>query len=135
MAGRGNLKSPERIEAIVRALRIGNTRRAACQAADLAEDTLARWMKRDAGLCGAVVKAEAEAEQRFLGQVAKAAAEGTWTAAAWWLERRKHQDYGRRDRVDMTIDLRREAERLAAANGLDPDAVMAEAERILADSQ
>jgi Transposase len=56
-----------------------------------------------------------------VGQVAKAAAEGTWTAAAWWLERRKHQDYGRRERVDMTIDLRREAERLAAANGLDPE--------------
>ena len=35
----------------------------------------------------------------------------------------------------MTIDLRREAERLAAANGLGPDAVMAEAERILADSR
>jgi hypothetical protein len=36
-----------------------------------------------------------------------------------------------RERVDMTVDIRREAERVAAEAGLDPDAVLAEAERIV----
>ena len=55
----------------------------------------------------------------------------TWTAAAWWLERRKNSDYARRDKVEMTVDLRREAERLAAEQGLDPSEVLAEAEAIM----
>jgi hypothetical protein len=44
------------------------------------------------------------------------------------LERRRPDDFGKRDRVEVTFDFRREAERL----GLDPDQAIAEAERILA---
>ena len=47
---------------------------------------------------------------------------GWWTAAAWWLERRKNGDYARHDKLDMQIDIRKEAERLAAEQGLDADA-------------
>ena len=57
----------------------------------------------------------------------------SWQAAAWWLERRKSDDYARRDKVDMTVDVKREAERIAASMGLDPDAVLAEAQRVLAE--
>ncbi len=74
-----------------------------------------------------------EAEQRFLGQVAQAA-KTNWQAAAWWLERRKHEDFGRREKVDMTLDAKKDAERVAAGLGLDADAVLAEAERILKES-
>jgi len=48
-----------------------------------------------------VEKAEAEAEQRFLGQVASAA-RTTWQAAAWWLERRRPAEYRQRSGVEMT---------------------------------
>jgi hypothetical protein len=47
------------------------------------------------------------------------------------LERRKYQDYARRDKVEMTIDVRKEAERLASELGLDPAEVLAEAEAIM----
>ena len=132
-AGSPGKRSPERETAILNALRVGNTRRASAQAAEVSEDTLANWCKADSVFLGAVIKAEADAELRFLGQVAKAAAANNWQAAAWWLERRKHEDYSRREKMDMTLDVRKEAQRIAAANGLDPEAVLAEAERVLAE--
>jgi hypothetical protein len=88
-------------------------------------------MDKDATFRDAVEKAEADAEVRYSAQVAKAATDGTWQAAAWWLERRRHTDYGRKDRVDMNLDVRREAEKMAAELGLDADAIMAEAEAVL----
>ena len=102
MSGRPSLRSPQRETAILNALRVGNTRRAAAAAAEISEDTLARWQHADAVFRGAVEKAEADAEQRFLGNVAKAAQDGTWTAAAWWLERRRHADYRKREGVELT---------------------------------
>ena len=95
-------RSPEREQAILNALRLGNTRRNSAAYAEISDDTLARWMDADAEFRGAVTKAEADAEARFLGQIAKAAADGTWTAAAWWLERRRHEDYRKRDGVELT---------------------------------
>lgn len=123
-------RSPQREQAILNSLRLGNTRRAAAAYAEVSHETFYRWLD-DVTFRDAVEKAEADAETRFLGQVAKAAADGTWTAAAWWLERRRNADYARRDKVEMTVDLRKEAERLAAEQGLDPSEVLAEAEAIM----
>lgn len=128
-------KTPERIEAILAALRLGNTRRAAAACADIAPRTFYNWLEddEDGTLLHAVEKAEAEAEAFYLRAVQTAAQDPkTWTAAAWWLERRKYGDYGRKDKVEMSIDLRKEAERIAAEQGLDPAEVLAEAEAIMA---
>lgn len=115
--------------AILDALRIGCTRRAAAAKGDISEDTFARMMA-DADFAEAVRKAEGEAEAVYTSVVAQATAT-SWQAAAWWLERRKYMDFGRHDRVDVTMDARKEAERLAAELGLDPETIMAEAEAIL----
>ncbi len=124
-------RSPEREKAILAALQVGNTRRASVRAAEISEDTFARWMAADADFRGAVQKAEADAELRFLGQVAKAAAGRSWQAAAWWLERRQYADYARRERMDVTMDVRKVAERLAAdLDGVSADELVATAERI-----
>lgn len=117
--------------ALLDALRLGNTRRAAAAVADISKDTFYRMLD-DATFRTAVEKAEAEAEAAHVTVIAKAANDGTWQASAWWLERRKHEDYAQRSKVDMSIDIKREVERIAAANGLDPDEVLAEAERVLA---
>ena len=124
-------KSPEREKAICDSLEVGNTRRASCVGAGISEDTFARWMAADESFSGRVKEAEAKAEQRFLGHVS-AAALTTWQAAAWWLERRKHEDFGRRDRMDMARELHREGSRMAKENGLEESKVMAEVEAILA---
>lgn len=83
------------------ALRVGNTRTAAVHAAEISLETLRRWMDDDAEFRGAIQKAEADAEQRFLAQVA-VAAKTTWQAAAWWLERRRAMDYRQRSGVELT---------------------------------
>jgi len=94
--------------------------------------TLYEWMANDPTLTDSIERAEAEAEAFFTAAVTRAAQDPkTWTAAAWWLERRKYADYARRDKVDMTVDLRKEAERVAADLGLDPAEVLAEAEAIM----
>jgi hypothetical protein len=127
-----NKRTPERQLAIVNALTAGNTRRAAAAFAEIDQNTFYRWLDDDAEFKAAVENAEAKAEVRFVTRVAQAVAEGDWHAAAWWLERRRPTDYGRRDRVEMTVDIRRAAEALAADDGLDVDEVIAEAERLVA---
>ena len=125
-----------RIEAILAALRGGCTRRAAAAVGQISPTTFYEWMANDRTLVDSVERAEAEAEAMFTAAVSRAAQDPkTWTAAAWWLERRKYQDYARRDKVEMTVDLRKEAEALAGELGLDPAAVMAELDGILKASR
>lgn len=50
-----------------------------------------------------VKKATAEARIERLAHIEQAGIDGTWTAAAWWLERRYPDEYGRRDRRDVTV--------------------------------
>jgi hypothetical protein len=100
--GRPTKRTPERKAAILNSLRLGNTRRAAASFAEIDHATFYRWLEQDATFSDAVEKAEADAETRFLGNIAKAAADGTWTAAAWWLERRRPDDYRRREALEMT---------------------------------
>lgn len=131
MGGEANSKlTTARIEAILNALRTGCTRRAAAAVGGISHQTLYNWMAADLTLVDAIERAEGEAEATFTAIVAQSAPK-SWQAAAWWLERRKFGDYARHDKVDMSIDLRREAERVAAEQGLDADAVMAEAEAIV----
>jgi len=54
-------------------------------------DTFYEWMK-DPTFSEQVEKAEADAEVRFVTKVASASEE-TWQAAAWWLERRRPDDF------------------------------------------
>lgn len=130
----GRALTPEAIEKLLNGLRLGMTRRAACAAAGFSKTTLYRMLDNDAdGTLGtAIEKAEGEAEATYTAIIAKATADPkNWTAAAWWLERRRNADYARRDKVEMSIDLRTLAARVAEESDLDPDAVLAEAERVL----
>lgn len=103
MSGEANSKkTPERVAAIVQALRAGNTRRAAVSYGEIDHATFYRWLDDDATFRDAVEKAEADAEVRFVAQVAQAASGGTWSAAAWWLERRRGQDWRRHDSLEVT---------------------------------
>ena len=51
-----------------------------------------------------VKKAEKEAIARNVALIQKAAQEGNWQAAAWWLERKYFEDWGRKDKVDLSAD-------------------------------
>ena len=49
----------------------------------------------------AVKKAEAEAEVESVALIRRSAQDGQWQAAAWFLERRKPSDWGRKDRHEI----------------------------------
>ncbi len=126
MAARGTKYTPDRIERILTALRAGNTRKVACSYASIDQDTLTNWMHRYSDFSERVKKAEDEAEMTSVTIIRQAAREN-WTAAAWWLERRKSQDWGKVVRVDIEARIRIMAERA----GLDPDDAVREAEHLL----
>lgn len=98
-AGRPTKYSPEVVKRITDALRGGNTRRAACAAGSISQDTLAVWLRENPDFSDAVEKAEGEAELRNLA-VIQDATKTTWQAAAWWLERKHKQDWS--SRVEQT---------------------------------
>lgn len=128
--GRPSKYSKALADAICQALRMGNTRTAAYAYAGIDQNTFHRWMARFAPFREAVAKAEADAEVFCVAKIRQSINDGNTQDGKWWLERRRNQDWGRIDRVEVT--LRREAERLADAYGLDADELLREAERIAA---
>ena len=100
----GRAVTDDQIERLLAGLRNGLTRRAASGAAGFSKTTLYRMIEHDDGtLVPAIEKAEAEAEATYTALVATAALNPkNWTAAAWWLERRRPDEFGRRERVEMT---------------------------------
>lgn len=101
--GRPTKLTEKTTQMVCQALAAGNTRRASCQYAGISEDSLARYLQASADFAEAVRKAEADAEVRHVANIAKAANDGTWTASAWWLERRQPADWGRKDRIDLNL--------------------------------
>ena len=80
----------------------------AASAAGVSKQTLYNWLKRGAdgeepfdGFLDAVERAQGEADIRDLKTIRDAATGGVWQAAAWRLERRHPEKWGRR-RVEMT---------------------------------
>lgn len=97
-------------DAIVLSLKAGATRRDAACAAGITYKTLLNWEKRgdakDAEendpdfflFFHAIKKAEAECANAMAAVVQKAATK-QWQAAAWWLERRRREDYALRREI------------------------------------
>ncbi len=94
--------TPEVRKALVDSLAAGVDQRHACQAAGISPRTFRYWMTKGrkgatpetVALFSAVKKAKADAVRRNVAIIQKAAQDGTWTAAAWWLERRHPDLYG-----------------------------------------
>jgi transposase len=92
-------------EQVTRLLRVGNTVEIAAEAAGISRATFFNWMDR--GLLDgsdneihrdfrdAVEQARAEAEATLVARIAKAAQNGSWSAAAWLLERRSPENWAK----------------------------------------
>jgi transposase len=129
--GRPTLNTPETRNAILNSLAIGNTVEDSCRAAGVGYSTMRAWAVADQEFQEQIEKAQAQARQRMVGIVVSAAAAGNWQAAMTFLERRDPEHWGRKDRVSLSVDLNREARRLAQETGLDEAAILAEAEALL----
>lgn len=99
-------------KAVLEALRQGHTRRAACRLVGISYQSLYNWLCDDLTLLDAVEKAEAEAERYYLDVIREAAKEN-WQAAAWYLERRRRDDYGRNETLNVLQKTQREIEKLS----------------------
>jgi outer membrane protein OmpA-like peptidoglycan-associated protein len=149
MAGVGGsrtVRTEERANVILSALRSGSTRTAAAGYSGISMDSMTRWTRSDAVFLRACAVAEATAEVRHAanvaddafgrpaqyddaGRVLREEVRSNPESSKWWLERRRPNDWGRR----ITVDTRALIERYAVEFGLDPDDIQSEAERILAD--
>lgn len=109
--------TPHAQETIVAALRVGATYEHAALVAGITYRTFRLWMQegertthgRFFHFFQAVKRAEAEAAVKWLARIEQAADDGVWQAAAWKLERRYPEQWGRRDKVDVkhegTVDV------------------------------
>jgi hypothetical protein len=103
--------TPETQETIVQGVRVGLTYEHACLRAGVSYETFHRWMTwGDPGVRGraafrvfrqAIERAKGDALVKWAGLIDKAAADGDWRAAAWKMERRFPESYGR-TRVEHT---------------------------------
>lgn len=100
--GRPSKLTPECQARIVQAIEVGATYELAAGYGGISYETFRRWMdageKAKSGIFRAffeaIKSAESKAAIKWLALIDKAAAD-TWQAAAWKLERRYPQDYGR----------------------------------------
>ena len=103
--------TPEVQQKIVDAIRLGNYIETAAAYAGISKSTLYDWLKKGGRarsgkyreFSDAVEKALAESEMRDVA-VITAAAKENWQAAAWRLERKFPDRWGRRERIDANLN-------------------------------
>lgn len=100
-------KTPERVEAILRDLRLGCTFKAAAECNGIDRDTLYLWIAKDSALSALVREAESQAERHHTVALAAAAKSGDWKASVEWLKRRRPDDWGDRVTHDIDADIAR----------------------------
>lgn len=108
--------TPEVVRRLTDAIRLGATYELACAYAGISEDSFARWRAKYADFAEAIKEAEGGAAVGWLARIEQAAKDGTWQAAAWKLERRYPEQYGR-----QVVDVARRdvVERIAREEGVD----------------
>ena len=111
-AGRKSKLTPEVIEKITSAIRMGNDNKVAAALAGISEATYYKWLteaeKADADplfieFSESVTQAQAQAEARAVSLIQKASNEGRWQASSWWLERKHPERWGRNDKIRQEI--------------------------------
>lgn len=109
--------TPEVQDTIARMIKVGVPIEMAAEAAGIARSTFFDWLKRGEAkgtknkrfrdFRAAIEQARAEAEATLVTRIAKAAQNGSWSAAAWLLERRAPERWAKpseRTRGDQSTD-------------------------------
>lgn len=100
---------PNICDDIIKAVRMGNYLETAAAYAGITKETLFAWLRRGAkedkgpfkDFSDSITKGLAEAEMLDLGRIQEAS-KTNWQAAAWKLERRNPNRWGRKDRTPVT---------------------------------
>lgn len=102
MAGRPTKYTPDRVKRIIQAIDQGATHELACAYAGISVDTMANWRVRYSEFSDQLREAEGRAAVKWLAKIEQAA-NVDWKAAAWKLERRHPQMYGKSVH-DLTVN-------------------------------
>jgi len=111
MTGRPTKLTPTTQDRIIELVKAGNYAETAAQVAGIDESTFYRWMQQGEGekarhpykgFRKAILEAKAESEARMVMVIQKAGFDGSWQAAAWYLERTKQNKYGKQNKVELT---------------------------------
>lgn len=115
MAGRPTKRTPENRKTIIDAIEQGVPYRHAAAMANMSEDALKAWRDNDADFTEAIKAAEGRAVAGRLLRI-RLAEPDHWQAAAWWLERKYPQEFGKtvqeqqhtgKDGAPLTINMNR----------------------------
>lgn len=87
--------TPETVKRITDAIKLGATYKLASAYGGITFQTFNTWRDTKPAFAQALQDAEGEAAVKWLAKIEAAASDGNWQAAAWKLERRYPQDYGR----------------------------------------
>ena len=109
VVGRPSKLTDDVISIILKAISLGSSQVLAAQSAGIHPATFSDWMKQGrenvseefSSFYGKVKKAEGDRASTWLQHIEDAATKGTWTAAAWKLERIYPDDFGKQDRVTV----------------------------------
>jgi hypothetical protein len=107
--GRVTVWSQQIQDNMVKAIEMGNYAHVAAEYAGISKSTHYNWLKLGekgeepyVEYLDAIKKAEAIAQVRNVGIIQEAAIK-TWTAAAWFLERKHYNEWGRRERSHIEL--------------------------------
>jgi hypothetical protein len=92
--GRKTKFSPQMQAALCKWLRNGCSFKDACSMEGISYETFRKWQSEKSVFSVAIKRAEAECKVARIQTVLKAS-DKSWQAAAWWLERRYGDEYGR----------------------------------------
>ena len=89
---------PELVNEIIKYIEAGNYQKTACEAVGISEETFYTWMKEKPEFSESIKKAESKAIARNVMIIQKAA-QTSWQAAAWFLERKDYERWGRKELI------------------------------------
>ena len=106
--------NPSVCQKIIEALEHGNYRKTAAALAGVPERTFYNWIEKGKKsksqgvywqFWQSVKKAEEKATAWHLQQILQASRDGTWQASAWYLERKKPAEWGRREHIEHSGEI------------------------------
>lgn len=109
--------TPEVVKRLADAITLGATYELACAYAGIRYETFRVWQRTKPGFSATVEEAEGKGAVQLLGKIRQSANDGDWRAAAWVLEHRHPEQYGR---LVVETYHRDVVDRIAREEGVDP---------------
>ena len=99
--GRPTKRTPETVKKLCDAIRLGASYGDACGYAGIDHDTFSKWRHDFPEFSAEIKEAEGAGRVQLIAKIQKAANDGNWQAAAWMLERRDPENYGKKSHLAL----------------------------------